>query len=290
MWNNHTLRELIVRRRSCRSYEKRTLSEVDRRKLEDFLVSDHGTPFGTTLRFSLIAARENDAASLKGLGTYGFIKNPPAFIAGAAVRGGMYLEDFGYAMERIHLYANAMGLGTCWLGGTFSKSAFADRMSRGKDETIPAVTSIGYAADSRRLFDSLVRLSAGSDRRKDPGELFFSGDFGRPLEPGESGAYDDVLELVRLSPSASNKQPWRIVKGEDDSSYHFFLARTEKYFERNRSLFGFEDLQRVDMGISICHFDLAAAELGMSGVWKVATPPDIKLPETVEYRATWKGD
>ena len=38
------------------------------------------------------------------------------------------MEDFGYLMERVILYATALGLGTCWLGGTLTKSSFAEKI------------------------------------------------------------------------------------------------------------------------------------------------------------------
>ena len=31
-------------------------------------------------------------------------------------------------------------------------------------------------------------------------------------------------------------------------------------------------LQEVDMGIALCHFELAAAELGVAGSWQQANP------------------
>lgn len=33
-----------------------------------------------------------------------------------------------------------------------------------------------------------------------------------PLEKEEAGNYEAALEMVRIAPSASNKQPWRILK------------------------------------------------------------------------------
>jgi hypothetical protein len=47
------------------------------------------------------------------------------------------------------------------------------------------------------------------------------------------------------------------------------------------------DLQRIDMGIAMCHFDLAARELGLAGTWE-ASEPEIARPDGLtEYTATW---
>ncbi len=52
--------------------------------------------------------------------------------------------------------------------------------------------------------------SAGSANRKEWGDIFFSGNFGGKLSRRDAGDYGEALEMVRLAPSASNKQPWRV--------------------------------------------------------------------------------
>jgi hypothetical protein len=44
-------------------------------------------------------------------------------------------------------------------------------------------------------------------------------------------------------------------------------------------------LQNVDMGIAMCHFELAAAELGLAGSWNLRDP---ELPSgDREYIVSW---
>ena len=50
------------------------------------------------------------------VGTYGFIKGASGFIIGCTERNSEdNLEDYGYIMERIILFATSIELGTCWL-------------------------------------------------------------------------------------------------------------------------------------------------------------------------------
>ena len=75
-----------------------------------------------------------------------------------------------------------------------------------------------------------------------------------------------------MAPSASNKQPWRVVRRGDD--WHFYLQRTKGY-GKGSALFAvlrLADLQRVDLGIALCHFELAARELGLAGEWVLDEP------------------
>ena len=98
-----------------------------------------------------------------------------------------------------------------------------------------------------------------------------------------------------MAPSATNRQPWRIVRAgrADDAGYdwHFHLQRTKGY-GKGSPLFAalrIADLQRIDLGIAMCHFDLVAREAGLDGRW-VVDDPGLALPgRGVEYAATWRG-
>jgi hypothetical protein len=47
------------------------------------------------------------------------------------------------------------------------------------------------------------------------------------------------------------------------------------------------DIQRLDMGIAMCHFELTARELGLPGKWACAEP-SIKKPDGLtEYTVSW---
>lgn len=280
--------DLIRQRVSCRSYTKEPLSASDRRQLAEFIAASPSGPFGSPVRIKLVAATEQDNRALKGLGTYGFIKGATAFLIGAIGPGAKNLEDLGYLMERIVLYATDLGLGTCWLGGSFTKSSFSRRIAVRKDERVPAVVAVGYPAPKRSTLDSMVRQMAHAHQRL-PGErLFFDKAFGVPLTPASAGDLAPVLEMVRLAPSASNKQPWRIIK--DGGVWHLYLQRTKGYREgRIMRLLKIDDMQRIDMGIAMCHFALTAAELGLPGRWEQREPPLEKPDDLTEYLVTWVG-
>jgi nitroreductase len=282
-----SIAELVRQRRSCRRYRDEPIAEDARRALEAFLASNLAGPLGGRARFALISASAEDRAALKGLGTYGFIHGAAGFIVGAVERASKDLEDYGYLLERAILLATDLGLGTCWLGGTFSKSGFARKIGLAVGELMPAVAAVGYAAGGSFSKDRIRRM-AGSNFRRPPEELFFDGAFGKPVSPAEAGAYAVALELVRWAPSASNRQPWRVVR--TPTGWHFFLERTKGYGKGSLifTVLRLADLQRVDMGIAMCHFELAAREAGMVGAW-VVEDPGITAPESgVEYTATWR--
>lgn len=271
--------ETMRRRVSCRTYDGTAPGDKMKDELRAFFRENTRGPFGNTLRFDLVDLTEADRAELKSLGTYGVVKGASLYIAGAVRKGRRAMEDYGYGMERNILFATSLGLGTCWLGGTLNRAGFARKIGLEEGELMPAVSPIGYPAQKRSLTDRAFRFVAKSDRRKPWPELFFDGRPGNPLSRENAGILAEALEAVRIGPSASNRQPWRIVR--EGTSCHFFLQRTPGYDRMT----GEVRLQEVDMGIALCHFELSAGELGIAGGWK-AEKPSVGAG-TWEYVVSW---
>jgi hypothetical protein len=259
------------------------MKESDQQTLRDFLFANVRGPFGNRVRFELVdlAAKERD--EIKTLGTYGFIKGAGMFIVGAVAKGDRAMEDYGYCMEKNILAATHLGLGTCWLGGTFNRSASASRVNKRDDEVVPAITPVGYPKDRKSMMDSAIRFLAKSNTRKAWEEIFFLGDTQSFLPRIMAGAYEMPLECVRIGPSASNRQPWRIVKDPDREVFHFYISRTLGYAEKFLDV----SLQDIDMGIAMCHFEVAVQEMNLKGSWQNVQPPPSQ--RGLEYIVSWVG-
>jgi hypothetical protein len=275
----HPVSELIQRRVSHRVYQPVPIPIPAQEKIRSYLDKLTRGPLGTPLRFMLEAATEDDRRNLRGLGTYGFIRGNTGFLIGCMPSSAANIEDFGFAMEQAVLLAADLGLGTCWLGGSFTRSSFAARIRAGRSDRIPAVLAIG-------VIDGVPPVP---HRSRLPWEqLFFRDNFQTPLAMDAARPYTDILEMVRQAPSASNKQPWRIVRRGE--CWHFYLQRTGGYRKNPVTfLLQIEDIQRVDIGIAMSHFDLTAREEGLAGRW-VFDDPQIDTPaKGLEYRVTWRS-
>lgn len=270
--------EAIKQRISVRSYSEKPVETELRKELENYYLNLESGPFGATVRFDMLDLQPLDNNELRRLGTYGMIKGANLYILGAVQDEPGALEDLGYNMEKVILKATYLGLGTCWLGGTFRRSAFASKMNLAENELLPAITPVGYDARDISVADKIARFTAGSKKRKPWDQLFFQGDGSTPLLKEDAGQYADALEAVRMGPSASNRQPWRIVQ-EKEGLYHLFLQENKLY---NR-LLGKIRIQNIDMGIAMCHFEMVAREQGLKGRWVV----DDRKASGRKYIASW---
>ncbi len=250
-----TLAAAIKKRTSIRTYEKRPLKNHDLDTIRS-LLAEHETmigPFKHSLKLHLITT-ENQEENDEKIGTYGFIKNAPAFIAGVTENRFEALIDFGYIFERLILMLTDKGYGTCWLGGTFKRSQFAGYAEN--TGFIPAVTPVGYPAKTQSLKDKTIRLFAQSGKRKPFESLFFDQSFTTPLKRTKAPRLAPVFDLVQRGPSASNKQPWRFLS--DGKNVHVFLAEDERYTKKLSY-----NIQALDIGIAMAHFEIGLVTAGI---------------------------
>ena len=270
----------IKQRRSVRTYKQIPIEEKQRKLLQQ-AASKLGNEF---FRFAWFE-RESSNHLAEWIGTYGVIKGAWAFLAGIIQKDATDQKEtaiqFGYAFEQIILKATEMGLGTCWLGGTFIPAVFAQSVELGQGEKIVMLTPIGTPAAEKNFISKISSKSANSSTRKPWRELFFDGGLSTALSEVKAGEYAPMLEMVRLAPSAVNSQPWRVIRSE--SEYHFYAEATN-YFSLGKGGF----LRYNDLGIAMAHFELTCRELNLGGGWILDNQFDT-LGSDFEYIRTWKG-
>jgi len=259
--------ETIMQRRSYRNYRPQPIPENILAMLREGFASGIEGPFGSRPQLLLI---EDSGAGLRGVpGTYGVIRGARHFIAAVdrADWKEQTPEDIGYALESVILWLTELGLGSCWMGGTFNPAHFQKMLELPDDRRVVALTPLGYPEEKRHGIDRIFRRVAGSAGRKALSEIL-SYESGEGLHPFTEGAElplsfsPEMLELLRWAPSASNRQPWRWVLKVD--RMELWLQRTKNY----RKAF-LPDMQRMDMGIAMSHWDALCRDLGRSGLWDI---------------------
>ena len=262
--------ETMLARKSVRSYDGRPIEAETLEKVKGF-ADQIQNPFGIPVRFVFLDAKEEGLSSP-------VLTGEPLYVAGKVDKVPYGDVAFGFAMEELLLFAWSLGLGSVWIGGTMKRELFEKAAGLEAGERMPCVSPLGYAAGKRSLRETIMRRGVGADGRL-PGErLFFDGDFSTPLAGKALEPWGEVLELVRWAPSAVNKQPWRLVLRE--GRFHFYLKHDKGYVSE---VVG--DLQKIDMGIALCHFVLGAKAMGRESAVAVEDPR-IPVPEGMEYIAS----
>ncbi len=262
------LSETIYGRKSVRSYDGTLLSEQHRNNIEAYC-KEITNPFDIPVEFVLLDAKEHGLSSP-------VLSGDTLYVAGK-VRKVPYAEvAFGYAFEKLVLHAWMLGVGTVWIGGTMKREVFEKAADLKDGEMMPCVSPLGYPAKKRSIKESMMRKGVGADTRIPGEKLFFDGVWGQAYSPEEE--MKEVLEMVRWAPSAVNKQPWRIIV--KDGVYHFYEKKDKGYVHEATG-----DLQKIDVGIALCHFLMGVEEYGKKAAVSVADP-GIAIPDDAEYIAS----
>lgn len=246
--------EVIAKRHSCRTYNGLRLDKATLVTLEDeikwlpMLFDDVAVPD--------IRIVDNAEAGGK-LGTYGFITGARQFLVMASGKDVAEQIQAGFMFEALILRATALGLSTCWLGGTFRRGPFREAFGNlGENQEISIVSPLGHPTPKRRFAERLMRRMVKSDHRKPFGELFEG--------VGEDSTLGRVLEAVRQAPSSSNSQPWRATVTSDPDKNG---AVTVTFRSVSSGRFA-----PIDMGIAYCHFMLVSQSESLR--WRVEPAGD----------------
>lgn len=192
------------------------------------------------------------------IGDYGKIKNAPLFIAFIGNTNNPFINEMvGYAGEGIILEATSLNLATCWVGGFFRPETAAELAGVRENETVLAVTPVGYAKESL-TFEERVMGGFGCHNKRIPLEELVTGmeeqKWPKWLKP--------VLEAARLAPSAVNRQPWR---------FHLEPGSITVSVDNLKDTHNIS--KRLDCGITMLHIEVAARDYGVKGEWAFLEAP-----------------
>ncbi len=270
---NTSVMDIIRRRKSVRTFSGAPLRSEDRQKLEAFLKTADN-PFDIPIEFRILEAKKYGLSSPVIIGT-------DAYVAAKVSRGPQSEIAFGYSFEKFCLFAASLGVGTVMLAATISRSAFEKAMEVQDTEVMPVASPIGYPAEKQSVREKLMRKGIKADERLPFDTLFFENSFAQRLNPESAGIFQDALEMTRLAPSAGNKQPWRAVVCGD--KVHFYEKKAKAM--QNNPL---GDIQKVDIGIALAHFDLTLKEAGVIGHF-AAEDPGFETDDQTAYIVTYEA-
>lgn len=220
------MREAIRNRISRRTYEKKAFSSDEQMKMQNLIDKSNRA---SGLHIELLKDGGKAFNSFKK--SYGLFSGVHTVILMKGNKNDKHLQEkVGYYGEDIILDLTDMNIGSCWVGGSFDKTAF----QMYEDESMVCVITIGYVPNQTAK-EKIIR-SVMSKKRK-PIEKRIVSDTPLP-EYIKLG-----LEAVRLAPSAVNSQKPKfrydgnILTAEVSNDYAMDL---------------------VDLGIAKRHFEIEA--------------------------------
>lgn len=216
-----TISDAVFVRTSCRAYLPHSLSPAQRQQLGKAIAQCNHR---AGLRVRLICGHpEPFSVFPKAVGR---IKGAQDYLLLAGPAEDPNLEEkCGYFGEELVLTAQAMGLSTCWVGGTYDRSLCLSHLE--PDEELVCVAAIGDPAPAEKKERS----------RKAPAEL--AADYENSPAWFQAG-----IAAVRQAPSAMNRQGYCFALRPDGS----VRAR----------LSGTGSFALLDLGIAKRHFELGA--------------------------------
>ncbi len=212
-----TILEAIDARHSVRVYQDKPIEQEIWRQLDAFVVDCNQT---SGLH---IFIRYDDPDGFDSrLAHYGSFRNVKNYIVLSGKKGDDFDYQCGYYGEKVVLFAQQLGLNTCWVALTFNKKKVKELIPDG--ETLCMVIALGYGE------------SQDSDRKS------------RSAQDVVDGSADPVwfakgIDAALKAPTAVNQQ-----------KFQFSLKDGEPFIRVK----GLGSYTKVDLGIVAYHFEVAS--------------------------------
>ena len=218
--------EAISARHSVRAYKEQPLEkeviEVLEKKIEEL------NRVGQ-LHMQLIL---NEPRAFQGtLAKYGKFRGVQNYIVMAGKKAADLDERIGYYGEALVLFAQTLGLNTCWVGLSYKKIPGTYVLEDG--ETIQAYITIGYG-ETQGVSHKIKTIEQVSNASEDTPEWFRKG-----------------VEAALLAPTAVNQQKFSFEYAGIENNRHKVKAK------KGFSLVGYT---RMDLGIAKYHFEIAVGK------------------------------
>lgn len=220
----------IDKRCSRRSYIDRQIESEKQIKLQEIIKKIN---IENDLNIELIKDGRESFSSIKS--SYGMFSGVNSYFALVGCKNDEYLKQkLGYYGELLVLEATSMGLGTCWIGGTYDKKNCEEQINIGEDEELIAVISVGYTKEYKTIKEKII--SGLSHRKTKAIEQMY--DTEEKLIPDR---FIEGMKAVQRAPSAINRQPVKFNYGNG-----LVTAKVEDKFS----------YEKIDLGIAMLHFEV----------------------------------
>jgi nitroreductase len=242
--------DVIFKRKSIRKYDNSPLDEELLNRISEEL--NNLTPLHDDIKID-IKIISCDDVKLRGM------KQAPHYLAIFSEKKDGYLTNLGFMLQQMDLLFSASGIGSCWQGIPSPKGNVL------KSSDLDFIILIAFGIPTEPLY----RGDTSEFKRKSLEDITDIGDAKELLEP------------VRLAPSAINSQPWFFTGTKDiifacSNKPNFLKAMlVNKYIP-------------IDVGIAIYHLTISAEHFKKTTA--ITFNKNETIPKGLNYLATLKLD
>ena len=231
-----TIQEAIVARHSVRAYKEQPLTEDVVKVLEEKIAELNREG---NLHMQLIL---NEPKAFQGtLAKYGRFRGVSNYIVMAGQKADDLDERVGYYGEQLVLYAQTLGLNTCWVGLSYSKVPGTYELEDG--EKITCYIAIGYG-ETQGVGHKVKKVEQVSRSALPLGSSKNASDT-------TPSWFKKGVEAALLAPTAVNQQKFSFEYAGMKDGHH--QVRAKKGF----SMIGYT---KIDLGIAKYHFEVGAGK------------------------------
>jgi nitroreductase len=215
------LYQSIFKRKSIRNYDIAKLDSSTIKDIEEYL--NCIKPYDSKIKIKSYIFDDEKQIS-------GFFKiKAPHYIAITSEKKEDYLINVGYILEQLVMYLTTKEIGTCWLGGSKPNPEIL------KGNSLDYVVMLAFG----KAKEPLYRENVSEFKRKSISEI------------SNLNETNNVIEAVRLAPSASNQQAWYFEYDQDEISV--YCKKVMHLMDR---------MSKIDIGIALAHIYIAAKNEG----------------------------
>ena len=221
-----TLLEAIEARHSVRAYKELPLAEDTAKLLEEKIAELNKDG---NLHIQLI---KNESKAFQGtLAKYGKFRGVTNYLVMVGKKDEDLDERVGYYGEQLVLYAQTLGLNTCWVGLSYKK--IPDTFVLDDGEKVACYIAVGYGETQGvgHKIKTVEQVSNASD-----------------ITPAW---FKKGVEAALLAPTAVNQQKF---------SFEHVGVKNGKHLVRAKKGFSMIGYTQMDLGIAKCHFEMCAGK------------------------------
>lgn len=236
--------DVMPQRRSCRVFSDEPLRPVAQSVLRDALASAASLFSDVETSVHVVDGPAMHRVLPGLIGSYGKVRAPQWLLATGRADDDRRYQSAGFVLEPVVLSLAAIGVGTCWIGGSAKRDVFRGVADYPAEHAPTILIAFGNPAKP----EGHLR-EAGTAARKPLEELLL----------GDAGEWTSVLDAARTAPSAGNLQPWRFLP-DGDRVHAYALVKVPLQYRFMAAHLA--EMSRLDVGIALAHARLAVAAAG----------------------------